>query len=136
MSKTIEFGAFVQDASARRLSQAQQVADDLGVTLHADGSRFAGSGAAGDPIKVTVTVPDGTALSAANIRQGRDALDDLLSNGERLTDYALVKQDGALVQVVSLLTAGVQDVPVRPVAAPAAVPAPAPRRRWSPFAGR
>lgn len=138
MSTTIEFGAFVQSAHAGRLADAQRVADDLGVTVQADGSRFAGSGslAGGDPIKVTVTVPAGASLTPALIREGRNAFDDLLSGNERLTDYAVVKQNGVITEVVSLLTAETKSVaqPVTASAArPAAPAAPARPRRWSPF---
>lgn len=135
---TIEFGAFVQNASAGRLSAAQAAARSLGVSVSADGSRFAGSGQAGDPIKVVVTLPGGAALTAEAIKQGRAAFDNLLTGSERLTDYALVKNDaGQITQVVSLLTAAsapvVVQAPARPATRPAAPAAPAAPRRWNPF---
>lgn len=137
MSKTIEFGAFINSANEDRLSQAQRVARDLGVTLSSDGSPFAGSGPAA-PVKVVVALPQGTTVTPEDVKTGRDALDAILTDGERLTDYALVKDDGVLTSVVSLLTAGVQSVPraaspaVRQGSADAA-PTPARPRRWSPF---
>lgn len=133
--QTIEFGAFIEDANADRLSEAQRVARSLGVQISADGSTFAGSGSAGDPVKVTVTLPAGTSLTTAMVAQGRDALDNLLDEDERLTDYALVKQDGTLTGVVSLLTGEAKSV-AQPAAAAtqqAAPAAPAAPRRWSPF---
>lgn len=136
MSTTIEFGAFVESATGTRLAEAQRVARDLGVSVNADGTRFAGTGSAGDPVKVTVVVPAGTTLTPALIRQGRNAFDDLLDGNERLTDYAVVKQDGVVTQVVSLLTAESKTVNVPSAAAAAAPAAPARPRRWNPFAGR
>lgn len=134
MTKTIEFGVFVEDADEGRLAEAQSVARSLGVSLTADGSVFAGHDGDG-PLKVVVNLPAGASLTADAVRQGRDRLDALLVDEERLTDYALVKEDGVLTQVVSLLTAGVQSVssPQAPAPAPAAPAAPAAPRRWSPF---
>jgi hypothetical protein len=135
MSKTIEFGAFVASATADRLRAAQQVASRLGVQVASTGSRFAGTGQSGDPIKVVVTVPSETVLTPEVVAQGRDAFDELLNPGERLTDYALVKDNGSLVEVVSLLTAESRNLAQRvaSAAAPAAPAAPARPRRWSPF---
>lgn len=133
MSKTIEFGAFLNGVpNATRLAQAQRVASDLGVTVSANGTRFAGAGQGGDPIKVTVAVPDDTVLTTEVVAQGRDAFDALLSKGERLSDYALVKENGSLTAVVSLLTGEVKTVAAAPRVA-AAAPASAAPRRWSPF---
>lgn len=135
MTTTIEFGAFIEDANADRLSEAQGVARSLGVQIHADGTSFAGSGSDGDPVKVTVTLPAGTSLTTSMVAEGRDALDNLLDEDERLTDYALVKQDGTLHSVVSLLTGESKSV-AQPVQAPVqaeAPAAPAAPRRWSPF---
>lgn len=135
---TIEFGAFVENASASRLSEAQAVARSLGVNVSADGTRFAGSGQAGDPIKVVVSLPQGASLTPEIVKQGRAAFDNLLRGSERLTDYALVKNaSGQITEVVSLLTAAsapvVVQAPAR-AAAPAAPVAPAAPRRWNPFA--
>lgn len=135
MSKTIEFGAFLTGTPTHnRLASAQATARSLGVSLSADGSRFAGQGSQGDPVKVTVAVPAGTQVTPAVVARGRDALDALLSNGERLSDYALVKDNGVLTQVISLLTGEVKAVQQEARPAPAQAPrqAPAPRR-WSPF---
>lgn len=133
MTTTIEFGAFIEDADADRLDEAQGVARSLGVQIHADGSSFAGTGSAGDPVKVTVTLPAGTSLTTAMVAQGRDALDNLLDGDERLTDYALVKQDGTLHSVVSLLTGESKSVAQPVVQQQEAPAAPAAPRRWSPF---
>lgn len=133
MSKTITFGAFITSATEDRLTEAQRVADELGVTITADGSPFAGSGH-GAPVKVTVIVPDGAVVTTENIMVGRDALDAILTDGERLTDYALVKDDGVLTEVVSLLTAESKVVGARtPVSVPAAEIQRRKGPRWSPF---
>lgn len=138
MSTTIEFGVFIEHADQARLDAAREVASRLGVTVSADGSRFAGSGSAGDPVKVTVSVPEGVEITEAVVAEGRDAFDALLREGERLTDYAVVKADGEVVQVVSLLTGEVADL--RPDFTVdededdyEEEPEPERPRRWSPF---
>lgn len=137
---TIEFGAFISESSAYALRQdAQRVARDLGVTISADGSRFAGSGALGDPYKVVVTLPRGTEITESQVTEGRDRLDALLSGNDRLTDYALVKEDGRLVAVVSTLTGEIADLDRSPLPEPEPEPqvvaeaTPTRPRRWSPF---
>jgi hypothetical protein len=130
MSKTIEFGAFVNSASESRLREAQRAASTLGVTVSADGSNFGPS----EAVQVTVTVPDHVVLTPEVVAQGRDQFDSLLQGDERLTDYAVVKDNGAVTQVVSLITGdvkAVQQAPVGRAASPDAAPTPAAPRRWS-----
>lgn len=136
MSKTIEFGAFINGADGTRLAQAQATARSLGVQVTADGSPMTGTGGPGAPVKVTVTLPAGTALNTEAVQQGVDAFDALLRDNERLTDYALVKDNGVLTEVVSLLTAEVKSV-AQPAPARFAAPAPAaPAARRRPRFGR
>ena len=128
---TIEFGVFLNDVNEDRLTEAQGIARSLGVSINSDGSPFAGRGDEA-PVKVVLSAP--TVPSAEQVRLGRDRLDALLEDDERLTDYAVVKnQAGQVTHAISLLTAEVKPV-AGPVAAPAAAPAaPARPRRWSPF---
>ncbi len=127
MSKTIEFGAFIESATGDRLAAAQSAARDLGVTVTADGSNFGPS----EAVRVVVTVPEHTILTTDLVAQGRDRFDALLQGDERLTDYAVVKQDGVVTQVVSLVTGDVKTVQQEARAAAPAPAAPAAPRRWS-----
>ena len=131
MSKIIEFGAFLSGVPTHaRLRQATDAAADLGVTVQADGGRFGPT----EAVKVQVVVPDHVALTPEVVAEGRDKFDALLAGTERLTDYALVKQDGVLQQVVSLITAEVKTVQQEArgrAASPDAAPTPAAPRRWS-----
>lgn len=131
MSKTIEFGAFLNGTPSQdRLHRAQAAADSLGVQVRADGSRFSGVGRAGDPVKVTVVVPSETVLTTEAIQRGVEEFDALLNDDERLTDYALVRDNGVLTEVVSLLTAESKSVAAPAQARPVQQAQPErPRRR-------
>jgi hypothetical protein len=126
MSKTIEFGAFVNSASESRLREAQRTAESLGVTVTADGSTFGPS----EAVRVVVNVPQGVSLTPEVVARGRDEFDSLLEGDERLTDYAVIKDNGVLTQVVSLVTGDIKTVQ-QEVRAAAPAPAPAAPRRWS-----
>ena len=128
---TIEFGVFLDDVDEGRLTEAQGIARSLGVSLNSDGSPFAGRGDEA-PVKVVLSAP--VVPSAQQVRMGRDRLDALLHDDERLTDYAVVKDNaGQVTHAISLLTADVKPVAQASVAPAAAPAAPARPRRWSPF---
>lgn len=124
---TIHVGVFTDDPDADRLP--------AGVTSRGDSFlRWGQPARPGDPIHLQV---DGSAvtLNRDGIRRGYEALDDLLEDGERLTDYALVTEGGEVVEVVTILDAEVYDVADEPdhdFESDRAVEPPR-RRRWSPF---